>query len=162
MGEKREGDVRVTLVICLFFTCILAGGVLLGLYIFLPETQSSPWYYLAGIILEAIPWAFWIFAYIYTCLKPRGGGGGGVGGGGGRISLKDGGRGWKPHSSRTNSGATAADEGPGGPTSPAGNGPKHVHFGEVVVMENMEDHGSSSGGQERGDHSLSNDRDNHP
>lgn len=140
------------MIICLFFVCIIAGGVLLCLYIFLPETESSNWYYLAGIVLEAIPWAFWLFAYLYTCFKPRGGGGGG----------------WKPDSSRTNSGAAAAMEGPTSPVGlPAGNGPKHVHFGEVVVVGNGEDCGNNAlsgadgsirGRQERGDHYLSNDR----
>lgn len=159
MGEKREGDARVPVIICLFFICILAGGALLSLYIFLPETESSEWYYLTGIVLEAIPWIFWLFAYLYTCFKPR------EGSGGSGISPKGGGGGWKPPSSRTNSGAAAGLTSPVG--SPACNAPRHVHFGEVVVVGNNEDgsskcssgaDGSMGGGQERGDYSPSNDR----
>ncbi|OWM85686.1 uncharacterized protein LOC116207847 [Punica granatum] len=147
MGERREGDARVHVIICLLILCILAGGAFLCLYIFLPATESSKWYYLAGIVLEAIPWAFWLFTYLYTCFKARGRGGGGAGGG---ISPKGGGAGaWKPPSTRTNSSAAGSAAAPTSPVkSPAGDDARHVHFGEVVVVGNDEDDGKNrlSGG----------------
>lgn len=71
--EERKGDARIYIISLLFFACIVTGGVLLCLYIFLPQTQSASWYPVAGIILVGIPWAFWLFAYLYRCLKPSAG-----------------------------------------------------------------------------------------
>lgn len=71
MGEAREGDCRVQLIIGLFFICVVGGGVSLCHFIFLKETEASNWYYQAGITLEAIPWAFWFLTYLYTCFKHR-------------------------------------------------------------------------------------------
>ncbi|EXB36696.1 hypothetical protein L484_016947 [Morus notabilis] len=68
--EQRKGDVRVYIVSGFFFSCIVSGGVFLGLYMFLPETQSSAWYPIAGMILVSVPWAFWFFTFLYRCFKP--------------------------------------------------------------------------------------------
>lgn len=71
MGKEREGDIRVQLILWLFFACILVGGVFLCLYFFLPETEYADWHYLIGIGLVAVPWTFWFLMYLYTCFKPR-------------------------------------------------------------------------------------------
>ncbi|GLT62198.1 hypothetical protein SLA2020_348530 [Shorea laevis] len=39
--DERKGDARVYVVSFLFFACIVVGGVLLCLYIFLPQTNSA-------------------------------------------------------------------------------------------------------------------------
>ncbi|KAJ9179815.1 hypothetical protein P3X46_008135 [Hevea brasiliensis] len=69
--EERKGDPRIYFLSAFFFSCIVSGGVLLGLYIFLPLDQTQPWYPFAGLILEAIPWIFWFSTYIYRCIKPQ-------------------------------------------------------------------------------------------
>ncbi|EXB70663.1 hypothetical protein L484_023849 [Morus notabilis] len=68
--DQREGDVRVYIISGFFFSCIVSGGVFLGLYMFLPETLSSAWYPIAGMILVSVPWAFWFFTFLYRCFKP--------------------------------------------------------------------------------------------
>ncbi|KAE7996189.1 hypothetical protein FH972_000931 [Carpinus fangiana] len=70
MDERKE-DVRIYVVSILFFACIVAGGFLLCLYIFLPQTNSTSLYPVAGLILVGIPWAFWFLACLYRCCKRR-------------------------------------------------------------------------------------------
>ncbi|PON87501.1 hypothetical protein TorRG33x02_166790 [Trema orientale] len=67
--DQRKGDARVYVVSGLFFSCIISGGVFLCLYIVLPETQSSGWFPIAGLVLVSIPWAFWLFTFLYRCFK---------------------------------------------------------------------------------------------
>lgn len=69
--DERKGDARIYVVSFLFFDCIVAGGVLLCLYIFLPQTNPASSYPIAGMVLVGIPWAFWFLAYLYGCCKPR-------------------------------------------------------------------------------------------
>ncbi|KAI6704190.1 hypothetical protein NL676_013326 [Syzygium grande] len=158
MGE-RDGDALVQTVICLFFVCVIAGGVFLSLYIFLPETESNSWFYLAGIVLEAIPWCFWLLGYLYSCLRPRP-----------ANNLP------KGLSARVNS--TAVVPTPvNNPQSPPKDSPRsgdndddeqrRVHFGAVIVMGNEPQNEHQSGveghnnnalgnGNGGGDHSHSN------
>ncbi|XP_030550669.1 uncharacterized protein LOC115755418 [Rhodamnia argentea] len=158
---ERDGDARVQTVICLFFLCVVTGGVFLCLYIFLPETESNSWFYLAGIVLEAIPWCFWLLGYLYSCFRPR--------------PANDPSKGF---SARVNSTAVAPVPAPvNNPQSPAKDSPhsedndddeqRRVHFGAVIVMGNEEQNGHQSGveglnndalgnGEDGGDHSHSN------
>ncbi|MCD7450998.1 hypothetical protein HAX54_009266 [Datura stramonium] len=66
--EEREGDLRVPLISSLFCLCVLTGGVLLILYLFVPD-HSQPWFPAAGLILVGSPYIFWLLTYMYTCLK---------------------------------------------------------------------------------------------
>ncbi|KAK6804204.1 hypothetical protein RDI58_001988 [Solanum bulbocastanum] len=66
--EERVGDLRVPLISSLFCLCVLTGGVLLVLYLFVPD-YSQPWFAPAGLILVGSPYIFWLLTYIYTCLK---------------------------------------------------------------------------------------------
>ncbi|KAF3542115.1 hypothetical protein F2Q69_00018962 [Brassica cretica] len=67
--EQRRGDPRIYIVALLFLSCILSGGVLLGLYLLLPD--PNPLFLPAGMFFAGIPWLFWFLAYLYSCvLKP--------------------------------------------------------------------------------------------
>ncbi|KAL0730079.1 hypothetical protein Bca4012_026172 [Brassica carinata] len=67
--EKRRGDPRIYIVTFLFLSCIVTGGVLLGLHLLLPD--PNPLFLPAGMFLVGIPWLFWFLAYLYSCvLKP--------------------------------------------------------------------------------------------
>ncbi|KAK8948439.1 hypothetical protein KSP39_PZI006091 [Platanthera zijinensis] len=69
--EEKTGDVRIWLITFLFFLLILTGGVLLVLYITLPETDEAAGLAIAGIVLVSIPWIFWILNCICCIIFPR-------------------------------------------------------------------------------------------
>ncbi|KAF8035070.1 hypothetical protein BT93_C1180 [Corymbia citriodora subsp. variegata] len=162
MGE-RDGNAWVCAIISLFFVCVLAGGVFLSIYLLLPAMQSNRWLYLAGLVLEAIPWCFWLLGYLYYCLRRR------------PANNPP-----KGFPARVHSTAVAPEPAPANyPESPAKDSPhsrdndddekRHVHFGAVVVMGKEEQNGHQSGvegrnnndnalgnGERGGDHSLSN------
>uniref|UniRef100_A0A7N1A2K4 Uncharacterized protein n=1 Tax=Kalanchoe fedtschenkoi TaxID=63787 RepID=A0A7N1A2K4_KALFE len=66
-NEKPPSDVRIYIVIGLFFICIVGGGVLIGVYVFVPD--SPLWYAVSGIFLVGVPWTVWALTYIYSCMK---------------------------------------------------------------------------------------------
>ncbi|KAF8047081.1 hypothetical protein N665_3217s0003 [Sinapis alba] len=67
--EQRRGDPRIYIVTLLFLSCIVTGGVLLGLYLLFPD--PNPLFLPAGMFFVGIPWLFWFLAYLYSCvLKP--------------------------------------------------------------------------------------------
>ncbi|KAF8103019.1 hypothetical protein N665_0189s0068 [Sinapis alba] len=67
--DQRTGDPRIYIVTLLFLSCILSGGVLLGLYLLQPD--PNPLFLQAGMFFVGIPWLFWFLAYLYSCLlKP--------------------------------------------------------------------------------------------
>ncbi|KAF3624783.1 putative pentatricopeptide repeat-containing protein-like [Capsicum annuum] len=66
--EEKAGDFRVPLISSFFCLCVLTGGVLLVLYIFVPN-YSTPWFPAVGLLLVGSPYIFWLLTYIYTCLK---------------------------------------------------------------------------------------------
>ncbi|KAG2300286.1 hypothetical protein Bca52824_036758 [Brassica carinata] len=67
--DQRTGDPRIYIVTLLFLSCILTGGVLLGLYLLQP--YPNPLFLQAGMFFVGIPWFFWFLAYLYSCLlKP--------------------------------------------------------------------------------------------
>lgn len=68
MEDERARDIRVPLVFFLFSIFLLAGGVFLILYVFVPDS-SRPWYPIAAFVLIGAPWVFWLMTYIYTCIK---------------------------------------------------------------------------------------------
>lgn len=71
MDQGRAGDPRIYVVTALFLVCIISGGFLLGLYIFLPPKNVRTWYPAAALILLGIPWIFWFFTYFYRCIRPH-------------------------------------------------------------------------------------------
>ncbi|PHT95174.1 hypothetical protein T459_03056 [Capsicum annuum] len=48
--EEKAGDFRVPLISSFFCLCVLTGGVLLVLYIFVPN-YSTPWFPAVGLLL---------------------------------------------------------------------------------------------------------------
>ncbi|KAB2595075.1 hypothetical protein D8674_030525 [Pyrus ussuriensis x Pyrus communis] len=154
--EEKKGDARVSVISGLFFVCIIAGGVFLFLYMLLPEEKTQPWYPFAGMVLVAIPWAFWIMTCLYRCFRPAG-----------AMHTGDSGRYAKAGSSRaatipTTSGAltvgnasSAADSSVHSP-----NGDRRVQFAGVVVMGN-EDEGGRRGQNGNDNHYQAIDMEHH-
>ncbi|KAI3681274.1 hypothetical protein L6452_36064 [Arctium lappa] len=68
MEDARDGDLRVPLISSLFFIFVLAGGIFLTFYVFAPNF-SRPWFPVIALILIGSPWVFWLFTYLYTCFK---------------------------------------------------------------------------------------------
>ncbi|CAN8300331.1 unnamed protein product [Cochlearia groenlandica] len=67
--EQRKGDPRVYIITFLFLSCIISGGVFLGLYLLLSD--PNPLFLQAGMLFVGVPWLFWFLAYVYSCiLKP--------------------------------------------------------------------------------------------
>ncbi|KAI0507917.1 hypothetical protein KFK09_014045 [Dendrobium nobile] len=66
----KSGNICFWFISFLFFLLILAGGAMLILYITLPEMEDSTWLAVAGIVLIAVPWLFWILACLYLTLFP--------------------------------------------------------------------------------------------
>lgn len=66
--EDRDGDLRVSLISFIFCICVIIGGVLLVIYLTVPKF-SQPWFLLLALILVGSPWLFWLFTYMYTCIK---------------------------------------------------------------------------------------------
>ncbi|KAG8391390.1 hypothetical protein BUALT_Bualt01G0182700 [Buddleja alternifolia] len=70
MEDEKEGDLRVPLIASLFCLCVTAGGIILVLYAFFPSL-SQPWFPIAALVLIGFPWLFWLFTYLYACMKLR-------------------------------------------------------------------------------------------
>lgn len=57
-------------VIAIFlFSCILSGGTFLVLYMTQPETPTTSWYPIIGIVLVCLPWFFWLLTVLYRILS---------------------------------------------------------------------------------------------
>ncbi|KAL2934410.1 Stress response protein NST1 [Bienertia sinuspersici] len=58
-------------VIAIFlFSCILSGGTFLVLYmVSQPETPTTSWYPIIGIVLVCLPWFFWVLTVLYRILS---------------------------------------------------------------------------------------------
>ena len=134
--EARKEDVRIYIISFLFFSCIVCGGVLLSIYLFLPQSQSSTWYPIAGLILVGVPWLFWFLAYLYRCIRP----------GHDKSEINEGGcsngRPCPPAVSATSEEECPLD-------SPCGGGgERRVHFGAVVVLGKEADQGVGQRGHD--------------
>ncbi|XP_023000624.1 uncharacterized protein LOC111494867 [Cucurbita maxima] len=136
--EERKGDATILIISGLMFLCVVAGGLLLCLYLFVPESESQDWYSVVGIILVSTPWIFWFLVYLYHCLKPI------------RLqsnaALKHSSSSNRPPSAANNSGGIVANlpqvESPDCDTP--GDGKRRVHFGAVVVKGNNPQGGKKS------------------
>ncbi|CAF1887687.1 hypothetical protein YC2023_014279 [Brassica napus] len=127
--EQRRGDPRIYIVTLLFLSCILSGGVLLGLYLLLPD--PNPLFLPAGMFLAGIPWLFWFLAYLYSCvLKPC------------TVSVSknvtsfDPEKGVEKNSKSITENATSASD-PVAAVEPM-EGERHVQLGNVVVEQEQE------------------------
>ncbi|CAH8380997.1 unnamed protein product [Eruca vesicaria subsp. sativa] len=134
--DQRTGDPRIYIVTLLFLSCILTGGVLLGLYLI--QHDPNPLFLEAGMFFVGIPWVFWFLAYLYSCLlKPciifclsK------------SVSTFDDPEKGKDEEEKNNKSITEiamSDSHPVAavevePRSSPGDGEKHVQFGNVVVL----------------------------
>ncbi|KAK9911533.1 hypothetical protein M0R45_035434 [Rubus argutus] len=144
--EERKGDARVSIISALFFTCIVAGGVFLFLYMLLPVEQAKPWYPIAGLILVAVPWFFWVLTCVYRCFKPGGsintqseGSGRYVKAGGGSSRTAT----TPPITSSVPTIANASSAA-GSPVNSPGSDQRHVQFAGVVVMGSDDGNGGQN------------------
>ncbi|XP_008781675.1 uncharacterized protein LOC103701418 [Phoenix dactylifera] len=69
--EARPDRKRFWLVSCLLFIVLLIGGTFLVLYITHPANEIPFWFPIAGMILVAIPWLFWIMTCVYRSIAVR-------------------------------------------------------------------------------------------
>ncbi|XP_010420488.1 PREDICTED: uncharacterized protein LOC104706058 [Camelina sativa] len=138
--DQRKGDPRIYIVTLLFLSCILSGGVLLGLY--LVQSDPNPLFLQAGMFFVGVPWLFWFLAYVYSCvLKPC------------TVSVSKSVANYDPEKgdpeknvNKTPENVTATSvSDPALRNSPRG-GEKHVQFGNVVVLGDEE--GGGGGGKE--------------
>ncbi|KAJ8479104.1 hypothetical protein OPV22_022831 [Ensete ventricosum] len=67
--DGRARNVCIWFISCFFFLILLVGGSLLVLYIVLPESQDTVWFPVAGFVLVAFPWLFWITTCIYRTVR---------------------------------------------------------------------------------------------
>ncbi|XP_050386632.1 uncharacterized protein LOC126802951 [Argentina anserina] len=148
--EERKGDVRVSIISAVFFTCIVAGAVFLFLYMLLPGKKVKLWYPIVGLILVAVPWLFWTVTCAYRCLKP--GDSCTQIDGSGRYDKADagGGGGGSSHTATTAPASSSvamianASSAAGSPVnSPSGN-QRHVQFAGVVVMGGNDGNGGQT------------------
>ncbi|XP_058733958.1 uncharacterized protein LOC131605641 [Vicia villosa] len=84
--DPSSGRKFIWLIACFLFISLIAGGVCLVAYMYLPESETSSWVPVVGVGLVCLPWAFWFFTCLYRifsrCLGCRVGMMGGGGGGG--------------------------------------------------------------------------------
>ncbi|KAL4586798.1 hypothetical protein LXL04_011442 [Taraxacum kok-saghyz] len=139
MEDARDGDLRVPLISSLFFVLVIIGGIFLTFYVFLPSI-SQPWFPLVAFLLIGSPWAFWMLTYLYTCFK-------------GTCCPRET---YYPYDNQSysrrgghvypmpprQSAVSSQDQSPARPLPkdkppkvPAMTNVRHVHFGEVVVVE---------------------------
>ncbi|KAG6492053.1 uncharacterized protein LOC121999231 [Zingiber officinale] len=143
-SEGRSSNVCVWFISCLFFLILLVGGGFLVLYITLAETEDTSWFPVAGMILVAIPWVFWILTCFYRLITMRNRG---EEGGGERQPVA------VAKASALNSPRTAAAQ--DSPVHSPG-GARKVRFGNATVMgDGGEASGKAPGGNEA-DHGGSN------
>ncbi|XP_062182030.1 uncharacterized protein LOC133886298 [Phragmites australis] len=71
-GQGRPGgSACLWLVTALLLLCLLAGGACLAAYIVLPPREAPAWLPAVGLVLVALPWAFWIATCSYRCAVAR-------------------------------------------------------------------------------------------
>ncbi|WOG95628.1 hypothetical protein DCAR_0414954 [Daucus carota subsp. sativus] len=68
MEGERQRDFRVPLISALFCLFVIAGGVFLIIYVYVPD-QSKSWYPVVALLLIGSPWIFWLLAYTYAFMK---------------------------------------------------------------------------------------------
>lgn len=131
--DQRKGDARIYIVTLLFLSCIISGGVFLGLYLLLSD--PNPLFLQAGMFFVGVPWLFWFLAYVYSCvLKPC------------TVSVSKSVANFDPEKGNTDNNVnkipentTSASDPVTTATTPRGEGEKKVQFGDVVVLGNEEE-----------------------
>ena len=65
VSDPNSGRTFIWFVTCILFISLIAGGVCLGAYMFLPESETTPWMPVVGVTLVCLPWAFWFLTCLY-------------------------------------------------------------------------------------------------
>ncbi|XP_010269116.1 PREDICTED: uncharacterized protein LOC104605878 [Nelumbo nucifera] len=147
--DPRIGNICIWLISCFFLATITAGGVFLLLYIFFPETESTAWFPVAGMVLVSVPWLFWFLTLVYRCISRDSiRGVAAVGPAAARCSTGGGGGGWRGGGANVagvqtiDMGGVASSAGPESPTHAAespDNRVRRVRFGAAVVVGELDD-----------------------
>ncbi|MQL73321.1 hypothetical protein Taro_005645 [Colocasia esculenta] len=67
--QERLSNPCVYIISCLLLITIIGGGVLLMLYVILPENEETAWFPIAGMLLVGTPWVFWILTFLYRTVS---------------------------------------------------------------------------------------------
>ncbi|WJZ86523.1 hypothetical protein VitviT2T_005970 [Vitis vinifera] len=148
LPDPRAGSLFIWVISCFLLLAILAGGSFLVLYMSLPQTQSTSWLPVAGVLLVCLPWLFWLLTILYrlisrTCGFRMGGsyGGNGVRGGGGSVTGASGGGGVGSVKNAAADEASEAVAASSPVNSPERSGARRVHFGAAVVVGEQDGQG---------------------
>lgn len=71
-SNGRVGDIRIWVISGFFLIILITAGVLLVLYLVLPESKVTVWFPSIAMIFVGIPWAFWIMTCFYRYMTGRG------------------------------------------------------------------------------------------
>uniref|UniRef100_A0A7N0TX12 Uncharacterized protein n=1 Tax=Kalanchoe fedtschenkoi TaxID=63787 RepID=A0A7N0TX12_KALFE len=67
--DPRTGTLYVWITSCFLFTCLIVGGALLFLYLLKPESETTTWYPVAGLVFISLPFVFWGITIAYIILS---------------------------------------------------------------------------------------------
>lgn len=70
-GENPTEKCFIWIISVLLFICVFSGGALLVLYLCQPETSTTSWYPVVGILLVCLPWLFWFVTFLYRLLSRK-------------------------------------------------------------------------------------------
>lgn len=65
VADPSSGRTFIWLITCILFISIFARGGCLVAYLVLPESQIASWVPDVGVTLVFLPWAFWVFTFLY-------------------------------------------------------------------------------------------------
>ncbi|CAN8243962.1 unnamed protein product [Cochlearia groenlandica] len=129
--DQRKSDPRIYIITLLFLSCILTGGVLLGLYMLLSD--PNPLFLQVGMFFVCVPWLFWFLAYLYSCvLKPC------------TLSVTNHVVDFDPEKAVNNNKILENATSPLDQAISPNEGEKHVQFGNVVVLGDQKGEGEGS------------------
>ncbi|KAL9680213.1 hypothetical protein QQ045_018091 [Rhodiola kirilowii] len=69
VSDPRKGALYVWITSCFLFTCLIVGGALLALYLLKPESETTIWYPVAGLVFISLPFVFWGMTIAYIILS---------------------------------------------------------------------------------------------
>lgn len=67
--DPKTGALYVWITSCFLLTCVIVGGSLLALYLLKPESETTIWYPVAGLVFISLPFIFWGMTYVYIIVS---------------------------------------------------------------------------------------------